>query len=189
VGRVFSVPGEEPGEGKELNAIMARAIHHAVLPLLNVRANADGIRLNSWATHSDWNHPYTVFAAKCVGTRAYRDSQRGRLSHPPRVDSVSELEEVGRRFLDPGLAPKFYLEGCPGSCVGNNYDIHLQTRVVPIVKNLGVGGLGVDAEVSNYHRFKEEPKQFEVLPQLVGAGPKCSYRQGGVHQVALWCVS
>ena len=65
---------------------------------------SDEIRLCSWATHSYWNHPYAIFASECVGTGAYHDGEGRRLTHSPCVDSVSELEEVGSRFFDSGLA-------------------------------------------------------------------------------------
>lgn len=100
-----------------------------------------------------------------------------------RVHAAAKPEQIAGALLNPPR-PQPYLESRPASVAGLHDGIHFKASVLSVVEDLGVGGLGVHAEVADDHRLEEKPEEPEVPEQSPGIGSQRGRGQGRIDEMA-----
>ena len=75
-----------------------------------------------------------------------------------------QAAQVGRAFLHPALA-QLDLKGGPAAVGGLDDGVHFQPVLLAVMEHLGIGGLGVNAQVADDHGFEQETEVVEIGQQ------------------------
>jgi hypothetical protein len=111
-----------------------------------------GLFPHSWAQASDRDDGDTVAAH--VSESIARDyGKHGRLAALLRVDPFGESPQRFACLVNRGL-PHLHLEGAPPTIASFHDRIDFQSVVVAVMKNIGIGGLGVHPQITNHERLE-----------------------------------
>ena len=117
------------------------------------------------------------------GTRRSGQSSSYGPSAPIGITPTPSCLQIAGTLLDHPRT-QLHLKGRPPSVASLHHSIHFEPSVLPVVEDLGIGGLGVYAEVADDQRLEEESEELEVPEQSVGIGTQRGHGQGWINEVA-----
>jgi hypothetical protein len=101
------------------------------------------------------------------------------------VDPPRKCEQAGRALGDELVASQLDLKRNPASIVGPHDGIDFQVVAVSILKDRRLGGLGLDAPITNDQRFEEEAEKSQVENGASRTRPESGDRWRGIYEATV----